>query len=428
MPVLLALAAILGHTFPIYLRFRGGKGVATSLGGVLALDPISCAIAVVAFAAVFVVTRYVSLSALLAGVAFVAAHFWRDPSPWNRNQIAMSLFSIAVLDPPVRPASREPRSNLGRHRTPCLVRARSRRKSLSRAARSRSSSWSRIAAIALVAAAGAAFYRQATQQLETTAGPWMLREIDRTTTGQQRVDRVVFAEGGKRLAAICPRYDRLVIYDVKSDAKLAILREVELEGRPVALAADRDRFVVLERPHGDERHVEPGWWETFDLDGNRKGPRHLAGFYPDDLALSLDGRHLYVISSGQAEGDPKKPMPAMETFEVDLASGAGPHREPRRLRPQGRPSAARSLGVGTMRRSAAGQNESDRRLRPFNPRCPSLGRKDEALECRDSICFAVGRFRLDHDARGLTVRSDRHRIAAESLRLERAATRPDPPP
>ena len=97
LPVLIALAAILGHNFPIYLGFRGGKGVATSLGGVLALDPISCAIAVVGFLAVFVVTRYVSLSALLAGVAFVAAHFWRDPSPWNRNHIAMSLFSIAVL-------------------------------------------------------------------------------------------------------------------------------------------------------------------------------------------------------------------------------------------------------------------------------------------------------------------------------------------
>jgi glycerol-3-phosphate acyltransferase PlsY len=115
----------------------------------------------------------------------------------------------------------------------------------------------------------------------------------------------------------------LVIYDVKSDAKLAVVREVELEGRPVALATDQDRFIVLERPHGDERHVEPGWWETFDLEGSRRGSRHVAGFYPDDFALSLDGRHLYVISSGQAEGDPKKPMPALETFEIDLASGQG---------------------------------------------------------------------------------------------------------
>ena len=76
-----ALAAILGHTFPIYLGFRGGKGVATSLGAVLALDPVSCAVAVVAFGALLLVTRYVSLSSLVAGLAFVAAHFLRDPRP-----------------------------------------------------------------------------------------------------------------------------------------------------------------------------------------------------------------------------------------------------------------------------------------------------------------------------------------------------------
>ena len=102
-----------------------------------------------------------------------------------------------------------------------------------------------------------------------------------------------------------------------------MLTEAALDGRPVALATHHDRFIVLERPHGDERHVEPGWWETFDLEGNRQGARHLAGFYPDDFALSSDGRRLYIISSGQAEGDPKKPMPALETFERDLASGQG---------------------------------------------------------------------------------------------------------
>ena len=276
----------------------------------------------VAFLVVLVVTRYVSLSALLAGMAFVAAHFWRDSSPWNRNHVAMSLFSIAVL---VLLVLRH-RSNIAR-----IWAGTERRVSFGRGREEKPQSCGKvsvvlvvaIAAVALVAAAGVVFYRHASRQLQTSAGPWMLRETDRTATGQQRVDRVVFARGGNRLAVICPRYDRLVIYDLKSDAKLAILREVELEGRPVALAADRDRFIVLERPHGDERHVEPGWWETFDVEGNRKGARHLAGFYPDDFALSLDGRHLYVISSGQAEGDPKKPMPAMETFEVDLASGEG---------------------------------------------------------------------------------------------------------
>ena len=41
LPVLVGLAAILGHNFPVYLRFKGGKGVATSLGTVMALEPVS---------------------------------------------------------------------------------------------------------------------------------------------------------------------------------------------------------------------------------------------------------------------------------------------------------------------------------------------------------------------------------------------------
>ncbi len=96
LPVLVALAAILGHTFPVYLKFRGGKGVATSLGAVLALDPISCAVSVVVFGGLLAVTRYVSLASLSGGLAFVAAHFARETSPLSREHIAMSLFSIAV--------------------------------------------------------------------------------------------------------------------------------------------------------------------------------------------------------------------------------------------------------------------------------------------------------------------------------------------
>ncbi len=78
LPVLVGLAAILGHTFPVYLKFRGGKGVATSLGVVLALDPVSCAAAVLVFGAVLWIWGYVSLASLLGGVGFTAAHFIRD--------------------------------------------------------------------------------------------------------------------------------------------------------------------------------------------------------------------------------------------------------------------------------------------------------------------------------------------------------------
>ena len=62
------------------------------------------------------VTRYVSLASLGGGLAFVAAHFAREPSPLSREHIAMSLFSIAVLALLVRPPSRQPRPDLGGHR------------------------------------------------------------------------------------------------------------------------------------------------------------------------------------------------------------------------------------------------------------------------------------------------------------------------
>src|SRR5262245_57516327 len=63
--VLVALATILGHNFPIYLRFRGGKGVATSLGAMAALDPVASVMSAVGFATFLLVTQYVSLSSIL---------------------------------------------------------------------------------------------------------------------------------------------------------------------------------------------------------------------------------------------------------------------------------------------------------------------------------------------------------------------------
>jgi acyl-phosphate glycerol 3-phosphate acyltransferase len=346
LPVAVALATILGHTFPVYLKFRGGKGVATSVGAVLALDSFSCGVSVVAFTVLLFLTRYVSLASLGGGLAFVAAHFARESSPLSRDQMVMSLFSVSVLALlVVRHRGNLARIWAGTERK-VNFRGRSpesgdqarpdRPESGDQATPSEPQSGDQqgpsgriivvvpvvLAVLALLIGGGVRIYQQANEPIEVSAGPWRLSETDRATTGQQRVDRIAFARAGTRLAATCPRYDRVVVFGVEPNGKLTQIREIQLEGRPVALANVGDNFVVLETPTGDQRHVEPGWWETFDPDGNRLGGRHVAGFYPDDLAVTPDGRRLLLLSSGRAEGDPTKPLPALDVVDFQIDAGS----------------------------------------------------------------------------------------------------------
>ncbi|MBK5283814.1 MAG: glycerol-3-phosphate 1-O-acyltransferase PlsY [Bacteroidia bacterium] len=89
--VVLALVSIIGHIFPVFANFRGGKGVATMTGTLIALNPVAALIAVVIFFLVFMLTHYISLSsittALLLPVVFGA---------WLHGGISLSLFSLAV--------------------------------------------------------------------------------------------------------------------------------------------------------------------------------------------------------------------------------------------------------------------------------------------------------------------------------------------
>ncbi|HSD28707.1 MAG TPA: glycerol-3-phosphate 1-O-acyltransferase PlsY, partial [Vicinamibacteria bacterium] len=74
LPAAAAVAAVVGHMFPVWLRFQGGKGVATGLGAFAPLAPTAALVATAAFALVAAATRFVSLGSLsgavvLAGVA-----------------------------------------------------------------------------------------------------------------------------------------------------------------------------------------------------------------------------------------------------------------------------------------------------------------------------------------------------------------------
>lgn len=68
--LLLGIAAIIGHIFPIFAGFRGGKGVATLFGFILAISPTATLICAGVFIIVLLITKYVSLSSMIAGIAF----------------------------------------------------------------------------------------------------------------------------------------------------------------------------------------------------------------------------------------------------------------------------------------------------------------------------------------------------------------------
>ena len=75
-----AVAAVLGHCFPIWLKFRGGKGVATGVGVFIALAPLQVVLVLVGFAMVVAISRYISLGSILASAAFpVLVYYMKHP-------------------------------------------------------------------------------------------------------------------------------------------------------------------------------------------------------------------------------------------------------------------------------------------------------------------------------------------------------------
>lgn len=78
-----ALFVILGHVFPVWLRFKGGKGVATGLGAFLAVAPKAVGLAVLLFLAIVLASRYVSLGSIAAAAAFPVISYLlaREQSP-----------------------------------------------------------------------------------------------------------------------------------------------------------------------------------------------------------------------------------------------------------------------------------------------------------------------------------------------------------
>jgi acyl phosphate:glycerol-3-phosphate acyltransferase len=88
----MGIASIVGHVFPIFAGFRGGKGVATILGVVICLNPIASLFAILIFLTVLIATKYVSLSSMLAGISYP---FILNLLLGNQNE-TLFIFSILV--------------------------------------------------------------------------------------------------------------------------------------------------------------------------------------------------------------------------------------------------------------------------------------------------------------------------------------------
>ena len=97
LPELVGFACILGHMFPVFLSFRGGKGVATSIGVILVLAPYSCITGLMGFLVFLLVTRMVSMGSIGFALAFGISHF---VAPWSQSPLSLrnsALTTFVVL-------------------------------------------------------------------------------------------------------------------------------------------------------------------------------------------------------------------------------------------------------------------------------------------------------------------------------------------
>jgi glycerol-3-phosphate acyltransferase PlsY len=90
-------ASVLGHCFPLWLRFRGGKGVATGCGALVAVDPWIWVIGGLVWLATLALSRYVGLASVAMGLAFPVAAWWRSGADGAAPTVGAALLALLIL-------------------------------------------------------------------------------------------------------------------------------------------------------------------------------------------------------------------------------------------------------------------------------------------------------------------------------------------
>lgn len=97
LPAAATLAVVLGHIYPVFLKFKGGKGIATAAGAIFPLCPAAVILGFLSWAAVFLITRYVSLASITAALVLPATaailHFFHLPGA-TRSLPSVILFIL----------------------------------------------------------------------------------------------------------------------------------------------------------------------------------------------------------------------------------------------------------------------------------------------------------------------------------------------
>ena len=91
------IAAVIGHLFPVYTGFRGGKGIATLLGLLIGLSPIAALVSIIMFVIVFIISKYVSLGSIIASIAFPLVVFFILNEKDVNSSLEIFSFFVPIL-------------------------------------------------------------------------------------------------------------------------------------------------------------------------------------------------------------------------------------------------------------------------------------------------------------------------------------------